>query len=123
MTNETIDTAALAHGDVFTRPHPFTWMEEGQGDLAIERWRPGAWGIAADGPDSAIASCNGLGSVTFCVVSTHKPPGYPERVFFKRQFFTPEGKAYAPSRLMNCITRKFKRDIEKFPFPFEVVEL
>jgi hypothetical protein len=119
----TTGTKALAPGDVFTRPHPFTWVKEGEGEFAIERWRPGAWDHVSSGPEDMTMACHALGSVTFTVVSIHRPPGYPERVFFKRQFFTPDGTPYASSKLMNCITRKFRKDVEKFPFHYEVVEL
>ena len=108
-------------GDVFERDHPFTLMEErgSSPDDVYERWRPGAWNVDSAGED-ALTSCTALGRVRFTVVSTHRPPGYQERVFFKREFTTPEGKIYAPAKLHNCIARKFRKDIAAFPFPFVV---
>jgi len=108
-------------GDVFERPHPFTLVVEHDHDpdAAFERWRPGAWNVDSAGED-VLTSCTAMGRVKFTVVSIHRPPGYRERVFFKREFTTPEGKRYAPGRLMNCITRKFRKDISAFPFPFDV---
>lgn len=109
-------------GDVFERDHPFTWVEEGSyGDDRYERWRPGAWNVETV-VDEALSSCTALGRVKFTVISVHRPPGYQERVFFKREFITPDGTRYTPGRLMNCITRKFRKDIAAFPFAFEVEE-
>lgn len=112
-------------GEVFERVHPFTWVTERRGatEDVVERWRPGAWDTKPIAPDDAIAACNGLGTVKFSVVSVHTPPGYPTRVFFKREFTQPDGEKYAASKLINCIARKFAKDITTFPFPFEVVEL
>ena len=116
------DVRTFAAGDVFERSHPFTFVKENgsyPGD-EIERWRPGAWNSEYDDADKGTAYCTALGAVRFMVISTHRPPGYPERVFFKREFTTPDGERYASGRLMNCITRKFRKDIAAFPFPFEV---
>jgi len=108
-------------GDVFERAHPFTWVEEGSGENAFERWRPGAWNIDSAGED-VLTSCTALGKVKFVVISTHRPPGYQERIFFTREFTTPDGSRYAPARLMNCIARKFRKDVAAFPFAFDVEE-
>lgn len=117
----------LQPGAVFEREHPFTLVIENQGDPTFEheRWRPGAWETwADDGSDDPVtAKAHGLGRVKFTVVSTHRPPGYPERVFFKREFTNPDGEKYAPGRLMNSVRRKFLRDVAAFPFRFEVEEL
>lgn len=115
----------FAAGEVFERDHPFTWVVEHRGDLdrENERWRPGAWETKYIYPDSAVAIANGVGRVKFTVVSSHRPPGYPTRVFFTRQFFQPDGEAYASSKLRNCIASKFAKDIEKFPFEYEVEPL
>lgn len=114
-------TDRFAAGDVFERDHPFTLViERGfEPDDAYERWRPGVWNVDDTGED-VLPSCTALGRVKFTVVSSHRPPGYPERVFFKREFTCPDGKRYAPGKLMNCITRKFRKDIAAFPFAFEV---
>lgn len=108
----------LPHGATFSRPHPFTMVTENASDpeRAYERWRPGAWEIGRDG--GLVA--HDMGAVTFMVISTHKPPGYPERVFYKRQFFLPDGEPYAPGRLMNCVKRRFLKDVEAYPNPFVV---
>ena len=112
-------------GEVFERDQPFTIVVENKGDpeRETERWRPGAWDTKYIPPDSAVALANGVGRVRFTVVSIHRPPGYPMRVFFTRQFFMPDGIPYASSRLKNCIASKFAKDIEKFPFDYEVDEL
>lgn len=117
----TATEAALEHGTKFSRPHPFTMVTENKHDpeREYERWRPGAWELVMHGT-SSIAACHEMGTVTFTVVSTHKPPGYPERVFFTRQFFLPDGEKYAPARLMNCVKRKFLRDVANYPVPFVV---
>lgn len=108
-------------GDVFERDHPFTWTTErgSAPDDVHERWRPGAWNIDSVGED-VLPSCTALGRVKFTVISMHRPPGYQERVFFTREFITPDGEKYAPARLMNCIARKFRKDVAAFPFRFDV---
>jgi hypothetical protein len=117
--------ATFQPGDVFERKHPFTWVVErhGEPDRDTERWRPGAWETKYIPPDDACAICHGEGTVKFTVVSVHTPPKYPTRVFFTRQFFMPDGKPYASSRLKNCIIAKFSKDIKAFPFLYEVEEL
>lgn len=118
--------AEIAAGAIFERDHPFTMVRENQGDpdFEIERWRPGAWEVWEQNDDDApTAKANGLGRVKYTVVSTHKPPGYPTRIFFKREFTTPDGGRYSPGRLMNCVASKFRKDVTAFPFPFEVEEL
>lgn len=112
-------------GEVFTRKHPFTFVVEKTGlpDVEFEQWRPGAWESTYLAPDEMIAACHAEGTVTYTVISSHRPPGYETRIFFKREFMTPEGKRYAPARLHNCILRKFVRDITKFQFQYEIVEL
>lgn len=113
------------HGEVFERDHPFTWAVENKGDPdhETERWRPGAWETKYIYPDDACALAHGVGRVRFTVVSTHRPPGYQNRVFYKRQFFTPDGKPYTSGNLRNCILTKFVKDIECFPFHYEVEEI
>lgn len=118
-------TDAIEPGMVFERRHPFTLCVENRGDpdFETERWRPGAWNSVQTGPDDAIASANAEGLVRFIVVSIHQPPGYPTRVFFKRQFFMPDGTAYRPGMLRNCVLSKFRRDIKDFPFEYTVEDL
>jgi hypothetical protein len=112
-------------GMVFERDHPFTYVTENSHDpeLAWERWRPGAWKQLDISPEDVIACANAVGKVRFTVVSIHQPPGYQTRVFYKRQFFMPDGKAYASGSLRNCIISKFRRDIREFPFAYEVANL
>ncbi len=114
---------AFEAGQTFERDHPFTWTEEGFGDQVIERWRPGAWNVVEDGPESAVAGANGMGKVRYEVVSVHTPPGYPTRVFYRRQFFTPEGEPYTSPKLRVSIARKFAKDAAEFGFPFVVEKL
>jgi hypothetical protein len=117
---------AFEPGQVFIRDHPFTLVTENKGsdpETETERWRPGAWDTETISPEEVSQACNALGKVAFTVVSTHRPPGYQERVFFKREFTLPDGKRYAPGKLHNCIARKFAADILKFPFDFVIREL
>ena len=121
-TKEPIDA-----GMVFERDHPFTLVVENKGDpdCEMERWRPGAWNTEVDGPygESLSYFANAVGRVRFSVVSVHTPPGYPTRVFYKRQFFRPDGTAYASGSLKNCIISKFRRDIKGFPINYEIDDL
>nr|WP_313011675.1 hypothetical protein [Brucella intermedia] len=119
------DTTAIEAGMVFERDHPFTLVVENKGDpdFEIERWRPGAWNVVEHGPEEALACANAIGKVKFTVVSIHQPPGYQTRVFYKRQFFMPDGEAYASGSLKNCIISKFRRDIRGFPFEYTVEDL
>jgi len=70
-----------------------------------------------------MPAANAVGKVRFTVVSIHRPPGYPMRVFYKRQFFLPDGKSYASGSLKNCVVSKFRRDIQAFPFAYEIDDL
>lgn len=116
---------SFEYGQVFERDHPFTLCVENKGDPEFEfkRWRPGAWDMDYIYPDDAQPLANGVGRVRFTVISMHTPPGHRPRVFFKRQFFKPDGSSYATSRLKNCTVQKFEADIESFPFHYEVDEL
>lgn len=111
----------LSPGLAFERDHPFTLVVEGVGEWEVERWRPGAWNTDTRGVDEALAACTAEGRVKFTVISLHRPPGYPERVFFKREFTCPDGTRYAPGKLHNCIRRKFIKDVAAFPFEYVVV--
>jgi len=117
--------AIFEPGQVFERPHPFTIVRENIGDpeFETERWRPGAWDVTDEDPEYASPLANGVGLVKYTVISVHKPPGYPTRVFFTRQFFLPDGSSYRGSRLKNCISSKFAKDIKGLPFHYEVEEL
>ncbi|MCD4509746.1 hypothetical protein LQT97_00715 [Brucella pseudogrignonensis] len=114
-------------GMIFEREHPFTLVTEKHCDPeeTYERWRPGAWNTEVDAPygESVTFYANAVGRVRFSVVSIHTPPGYPTRVFYKRQFFMPDGKAYASGSLKNCIISKFRRDIKEFPINYEIDDL
>lgn len=118
-------SAAVDAGMVFEREHPFTLCVENRGDpeFESERWRPGAWETKMIAPDDAVALAHAIGRARFTVVSVHTPPGYPTRVFYKRQFFMPDGSAYRPGNLRNSILSKFRRDVAKFPFAYEVDNL
>lgn len=117
-----IGNIIIPPGDVFERDHPFTLRADHEHypeEKSVYRWRPGAWNV--DSEDGEVfTSCTAIGRVKFTVVSVHRPPGFQERVFFKREFTTPEGDRYTSGRLMNCITRKFRKDIAAFPFRFDV---
>lgn len=43
------------------------------------------------------------------VVSVHRPGRFPTRVFFTRQFVTPDGKAFGKSKLHIVTVEKFRR--------------
>lgn len=111
-------------GAVFERDHPFTLVVENKGDpeFETERWRPGAWDKETCGED-VKSYANAVGKVRFTVVSIHRPPGYPTRVFYTRQFFLPDGKSYASGSLKNSVISKFRRDVRAFPFAYEINDL
>ena len=92
--------------------YPFVWEEwdDLQTGALIRRcsWRPGHRDVLI-GDGDCVHECDGFGHATFHVVSIHKPPKYPARVFFERQYCDPDGKQFGKKKLHIVTLTKFKR--------------
>lgn len=55
------------------------------------------------------AYAHGIGLMVLTEISRHKPATYPERVFFTRHFFDPEGKRFGKGGLRVATSKKFER--------------
>jgi hypothetical protein len=119
----------IVPGATFTTRAPFVrymaTMLDADGPSEVPGWRPGAWNTHYIPPDDAENLADAEGYVEYNVVSVHKPPGYPERVFFRRVFITPDGKRLngPKSRALRVSTTPaFRRRISGWPVPYVVGE-
>ena len=60
-------------------------------------------------PDDSEAYCNAVGEMILTEVSRHKPGRYPTRVFYLREWVTPDGKRFGKPALRMCSAEKFNR--------------
>lgn len=117
----------LAAGEVFEVPYPFirdTYIDHVRGDdgnwreVKVPSWAPGTNPAAYD---EAVA--DGMGAMILSVVSTCQMPGrYPDRVFYTRQWRTPDGKVFGKAGLRVATDTKFRALVAGFRFAFELTE-
>jgi hypothetical protein len=98
--------AAYNAGDVIRLDYPFrrdtvSLFEpcpiDGGRNVETETWIPGArLELTHDGDTDAVA--DGVGEQILTVISTHKPDRYPLRIFYTRQWITPDGKQFGKTR-------------------------
>jgi hypothetical protein len=101
------DIVHLVAGLVFTVPHPFVREEvslmpddpEARVPNVIISWRPGIrfQQVGMWGESETVA--DGVGEQILTVVSEHRPGRYPTRVFYTRQWRSPEGKVFGKPAL------------------------
>lgn len=99
---------AFKAGDVIRHAYPFRRgtvslfepdpVDGGGRQFEVETWIPGArpelvgpWGDTENIAD-------GVGEQILTIVSTHKPGRYPLRIFYTRQWITPDGKQFGKTR-------------------------
>lgn len=91
-------------GDIFAFPYPFVREKYNgpiDGDWSIETmtWRPGViHEIIAPGDDTETIA-HAMGEQVLTVVSVHKPGQFPTRVFYTRQWRSPDGNLFGNGRL------------------------
>ena len=73
-------------------------------------WRPGVNGHRYEQQyDREIAIADGAGDQILTVVSVHKPGRFPTRVFYTRQWRSPDGVTFGKSRVHIATSEKFRR--------------
>jgi hypothetical protein len=94
-------------------------------------WNPGThrenpWFIGwGKHPDRELADpllvyhADGVGELTLLPISVHRPGDYPTRVFFRREWRTPEGKVFGSNRLYIATLGEFRRIAKGYRFDFE----
>lgn len=114
-------------GDVVRHPYPFTkmdgpcWSDLDKG--AQVRWRAGVWDTRFVQPDNFQPVAHGMGEVIMTVVHVAKlPKPYPRRVFYTRQFITPEGMEYKKSGLIIHGINKFRKVCAPFSMGGYVID-
>lgn len=108
---------AIKAGNVFTVVFPFVRdtysrmdTEDGMNWSEVETlsWKPGcAYRDCA--PDDTEGYCHAEGHMELTVVDVHKPGKYPTRVFFTRQWITPDGKRFGKTNLRIMTKPAFMR--------------
>jgi len=110
-------------GDTFNIVYPFVRETysgfDGEGYADIESWRPGINFISVSEDHSAPVA-DAVGSAVFTVVDTFKPGRFPMRVFFTRQFVSPDGATFGKSGLHIVTLEKFRRLARGYQHPFGV---
>jgi hypothetical protein len=114
-------------GDIYTAPYPFvrdTYVKyEAETTDLVEAptWKPGAV-LESVGPyhEEVAAVADGVGSVIYTVIDIHKPGRFPTRVFYTRQWVTPEGKMFGKVKLHIDTMEKFRRLVRGYRFDFEL---
>ena len=108
-------------GDVYeVKPFPFVRHvatilgEDGPED--IDCWKPGTRFEARQrylghGEYDETVDCiaDGEGVLRMTVIGVYTPPGYPQRIFYRRQWIDPDGKVFGARKLMVCVTSAFYR--------------
>lgn len=99
-------------GAQFSAPYPFvrdTYTRfDHDGPSETGTWRPGVRPEPAS-PEDDENVADAIGRITLTVVSTHKPGRFPMRVFFTRQWESPEGKTFGKPKLHIATVEKFRR--------------
>ncbi len=120
-------------GDVFTVAYPFLRSTFEHQEMDVDgpinstrpTWRPGteytseAVYVGHGEYDERVENvADAMGQMVLTVVSVHKPGRYPTRVFFTRQFVTPEGKAFGKTMLRMMTLAAFTRRTRGYLVPF-----
>lgn len=117
-----------AAGDVFRVRYPFirervTLCNE-DGPYETVSWRPGV-SIESAGPygeDTDIVA-NGEGEMVLTVVDTFKPGRFPRRVFFTRQFISPDGHPFGKRGLRMTTVEAFRRRASGYQLAYAVEDM
>jgi len=110
-------------GAVFEVPYPFVRVSvrvrDGEGGSEkIDSWTPGV--TPFDDGDEYRLRADGMGQMILRVVSVHKPGKYPERVFFTREWVTPEGKRFGKTGLKMLTKAMFVSRTYGYRYVFEI---
>lgn len=119
---------AIQSGQVFTVTHPFIREEvslppadpEATGLNLVMSWRPGIRDELIDQWGSSDKFADGVGAQILTVVSVHKPGRYPRRVFYTRQWRSPDGKVFGKPNLRIKAINAFKTLVKGYRHGFTV---
>ena len=105
----------------FSVKYPFVRCEYTEpcedGEIKFASWRPGTdWEQVSNDDFDCVA--DGVGTAEYIIIGRFKPGKYPERVFFTRQWVSPDGKRFGKSRLHICTAEKFRRLIKGYAYPY-----
>lgn len=107
-------------GDVIEVPYPFvrttyTEYDEG-GSSEVLSWKPGIeYELRGDSySHSSEAVADGTGKQILTVIDIHKPGKYPTRIFYTRQWVSPDGKTFGKSALRITTLDAFRRRARGF---------
>lgn len=118
-------------GAVIECKWPLTWCLHYQPQIgpghAILGWRAGVFPRDGDGGSYQSYTewdANGEGVARFTVISVHKPGKYPARVFYTREFVSPDNMPIhnKERRLHICSVAAFKKRVEGWPYSYDVYD-
>lgn len=123
----TASSVTVEPGSIFRAGFPFvreTYTEyDEDGPCDRLSWKPGTR-VENSGPEDTKLVADGVGSIVLTVVSLHQPsPRYPTRVFFVRQWVSPDGRKFGKTRCRMTTVQAFKRLANGYRFPFEIETL
>lgn len=84
-------------------------------------WRPGTHTQVDDDGYERTTYAEGEGEMILMEIGTYKPPGYPERTFYVRQWRTPDGKVFGKKNLRVTTTGNFKAMLRGFRYEYALV--
>lgn len=99
-------------GTIFKVKYPFTLAHgfkiEEDGPVDFPSWKPGTEEIPVQ-PDTSETVYHGVGSMVLTVVATFKPPKWPTRIFYTRQWIDPQGRTFGKNNLRITTLGNFNR--------------
>lgn len=109
--------------EVTTVPYPFVRCKatvfDGEGSSQIDSWRPGVEDWMPNAYEEGKYA-DGVGTMTLTLVSAHKPGKYQERVFYVRQFTTPDGVTFGKTALRMTTRLAYERLCKGYRYPYTV---
>lgn len=105
-------------GKAYLVTYPFVRERYDTIDGEYKTWRPGC---GHDDDDDRIYFADAEGEMMLIVISSHKPSGYRERVFYIRQWKDPDGNVFGKKNLRMTTTANFRRLCKGFRHRYDVV--
>jgi len=107
------DFSAIAPENVFIAPYPFVRekyvrVTPNPDEPERDTWRPGVR-FEPVPPDDGEAVADAVGNIILTVVGRFKPGRFPERVFYTRQWESPDGAKFGKNNLRIATLAQFKR--------------
>lgn len=111
-----ITPGASINGDYpFTRS-TYTSYEE-NGPIDEKSWRPGCY-MVPYGPEEVEYVADAIGQIVLTFIAKFKPGKYPERVFYIREWISPDGKRFGKKKLRITTKQAFRAMWER-PYRLE----